>query len=161
MNENIFDKRRLKTFSNCKDLVRSMVGTRDGVIVYNEKFRLDLENTCYKASICEDLQKELEQLKEIEKEHQRINGDLRVEIKELKEQLEEADLELQLLDMITDENIKYKNQQKEFIKYMNDISEDLETEDVYDEEMKGYLIQRIDTFKEILQKYRSIIGDKE
>ena len=64
MNENIFDKRRLKIFSNCKDLVRSMVGTRDGVIVYNEKFRLDLENTCYKASICEDLQKKLEQLKE-------------------------------------------------------------------------------------------------
>lgn len=50
-------------------------------------------------------------------------------------------------------------QQKEFIKYMNDIIEDLETEDVDDQEMKGYLIQRIDTFKEILQKYKSIIGD--
>ena len=37
---------------------------------------------------------------------------------ELKKQLEEADLELQLLDMITDENIKYKNQQKEFIEYL-------------------------------------------
>lgn len=49
-------------------------------------------------------------------------------------------------------------QQKEFIKYMNDIIEDLETEDVDDEEMKGYLIQRINTFKEILQKYKSIIG---
>ena len=53
---------------------------------------------------------------------------------------------------------KYKTQQKEFIKYMNDIIEDLETEDVDDEEMKGYLIQRINTFKEILQKYKSIIG---
>ena len=50
-------------------------------------------------------------------------------------------------------------QQKEFIKYMNAIIEDLETEDVDDEEMKAYLIQRIDTFKEILQKYKSIIGD--
>lgn len=49
-------------------------------------------------------------------------------------------------------------QQKEFIKYMNAIIEDLETEDVDDEEMKGYLIQRINTFKEILQKYKSIIG---
>lgn len=48
--------------------------------------------------------------------------------------------------------------QKEFIKYMNDIIEDLETEDVDDEEMKAYLIQRIDTFKEILQKYKDIIG---
>ena len=54
---------------------------------------------------------------------------------------------------------KYKIQQKEFIKYMNDIIEDLETEDVDDEEMKGYLIQRINTFKEILQKYKDIIGD--
>ena len=31
-------------------------------------------------------------------------------------------------------------------------------EDVDDEEMKGYLIQRIDTFKEILSKYKEIIG---
>ena len=53
---------------------------------------------------------------------------------------------------------KYKTQQKEFIKYMNDIIEDLETEDVDDEEIKAYLIQRINTFKEILQKYKSIIG---
>ena len=90
MNENIFDKRRLKTFSNCKDLVRSMVGTRDGVIVYNEKFRLDLENTCYKASICEDLQKELEQLKEIEKEHKKLNGELREENKKYKEVIDKA-----------------------------------------------------------------------
>ena len=90
MDENIFDKRRLKIFSNCKELVRSMVGTRDGVIVYNEKFRLDLENTCYKASICEDLQQENQRLKEIEKEHQRINGELRVENKELKDRIDKA-----------------------------------------------------------------------
>lgn len=51
-----------------------------------------------------------------------------------------------------------KNQQKEFIGYMNKTIEELESDDVDDEEMKGYLIQRIDTFKEILQKYKSIIG---
>lgn len=45
-----------------------------------------------------------------------------------------------------------------FIRYMNDVIENLETEDVDDEEMKGYLIQRIDTFKEILQKYKEITG---
>ena len=123
------------------------------------------------------------ELKEIEKEHQRINGDLRIEIKELKEQYNDLVEEkeklqeqlsintLQLEEMklskrdYTQENILTmkltlkENQQKEFIKYMNDISEDLETEDVDDEEMKGYLIQRIDTFKEILAKYTSIIGD--
>ena len=54
---------------------------------------------------------------------------------------------------------KLETQQKEFIEYMNKTIEELECDDVDDEEMKGYLIQRIDTFKEILQKYKSIIGD--
>ena len=53
---------------------------------------------------------------------------------------------------------KLENQQKEFIDYMNKTIEELECDDVDDEEMKGYLIQRIDTFKEILQKYKDIIG---
>ena len=52
-----------------------------------------------------------------------------------------------------------ENQQKEFIEYMNKTIEELECDDVDDEEMKGYLIQRIDTFKEILSKYKEIIGD--
>lgn len=51
-----------------------------------------------------------------------------------------------------------KNQQKKFIEYMNKTIEELECDDVDDEEMKGYLIQRIDTFKEILSKYKKIIG---
>ena len=51
-----------------------------------------------------------------------------------------------------------ENQQKEFIEYMNKTIEELECDDVDDEEMKGYLIQRIDTFKEILSKYKEIIG---
>ena len=51
-----------------------------------------------------------------------------------------------------------ENQQKEFIEYMNKTIEELECDDVDDEEMKAYLIQRIDTFKEILQKYKTIIG---
>lgn len=59
------------------------------------------------------------------------------------------------------EFISDKTQQKEFIEYMNKTIEELECGDVDDEEMKGYLIQRIDTFKEILRKYQEIIGDKE
>ena len=51
-----------------------------------------------------------------------------------------------------------ETQQKEFIDYMNKTIEELECDDVDDEEMKSYLIQRIDTFKEILQKYKSIMG---
>ena len=52
-------------------------------------------------------------------------------------------------------------QQKEFIEYMTKTIEELECEDVDDEEMKGYLIQRTDTFKEILSKYKEIIGGKD
>ena len=57
-----------------------------------------------------------------------------------------------------EENTKLINQQKEFIEYMNKTIEELECDDVDDEEMKGYLIQRIYTFKEILSKYKEIIG---
>ena len=49
-------------------------------------------------------------------------------------------------------------QQKEFIEYMNKTIEELQSDDVDDEEMKAYLIQRIDTFKEILSKFKKIIG---
>ena len=52
---------------------------------------------------------------------------------------------------------KIENQQKEFIEYMNKTIEELECDDVGDEELKGYLIQEIDTFKEILSKYNEII----
>ena len=62
--------------------------------------------------------------------------------------------------------MKYKkvleeNQQKEFIEYMSKTIEELETDDVGDEELKGYLIQEIDTFKEILLKYKEIIDKLE
>lgn len=105
MNENIFDKRRLKTFSNCKDLVKSMVGTKDGVIFYNERFRVDLETTCYKASMCEDLQKENQQLKiqllekkcsdkDIEyKEKIKLQQRIEKAIKYVQEDLDEPDFE--------------------------------------------------------------------
>ena len=79
------------------------------------------------------------------------------ENQELKKQINEYQKEVCILDMRTDENIKYKNQQKEFIEYMTKTIEELECDDVDDEEIKGYLIQRIDTFKEILLKYKEII----
>ena len=54
--------------------------------------------------------------------------------------------------------LEENQQEKEFIEYMNKTIEELECDDVDDEEMKCYLIQRIDTFKEILSKYKEIIG---
>ena len=44
--------------------------------------RTDCSGRLGNSKKIDQLEKELEQLKEIEKEHQRINGDLRIEIKE-------------------------------------------------------------------------------
>ena len=63
-------------------------------------------------------------------------------------------------DYLEEENKKYKNQQQKFIEYMNKTIEELECDDVDDEEMKGYLIQRIDTFKENLSKFKEIFGQQ-
>ena len=91
------------------------------------------------------------------------------EIRILKKQLQERPKEYvfignaqnktrDFINQITKDNKEFKNQQKEFIEYMNKTIEELECDDVDDEEMKGYLIQRIDIFKEILSKYKEIIG---
>lgn len=84
------------------------------------------------------------------------------ELQELKKQLEEKEnIACNWKDSCL-ENAgkieKLENQQKEFIEYMNKTIKELECDDVDDEEIKGYLIQRIDTFKEILSKYKEIIG---
>ena len=78
---------------------------------------------------------------------------------------ENQELKQKYLNAVSDyettmaEKKEMENQQKEFIEYMSKTIEELECDDVGDEEMKDYLIQRIDTFKEILRKYKSIIGD--
>lgn len=92
------------------------------------------------------------------------NEELQQENQELNKQLEENKLnhkQLKDLDKIEKSFIEIKNQQKEFIEYLERTIEELECDDVDDEEMKGYLIQRIYTFKEILSKYYEIIGGKD
>ena len=96
-------------------------------------------------------------------------NDLLKENQELKKQLSIKTLQLEEVKLskrdYTQENILEmkltlkENQQKEFISYLEKTIEELESDDVDDEEMKGYLIQRIDTFKEILSKYKEITGD--
>ena len=76
------------------------------------------------------------------------------EIRQLKKQLE--DYKKLGFKYLQDKNNNLETQQKEFIEYMNKTIEELECDDVDDEEMKGYLIQRIDTFKDILSKYKKI-----
>lgn len=81
--------------------------------------------------------------------------DLIRENQELKEQLEEGILESLYFDMITDENIIFKNQQKEFIEWLE---QNIENEEYC------YLAQnpgercRKDVFEEALSKYKEIIG---
>ena len=93
--------------------------------------------------------------------------DLKKENQELKKQLEENKDKInwyenfEINKTIDKLRLKHNTQQKEFIEYMNKTIEELECEDFDDEEMKGYLIQRIDTFKEILSKFKKIIGDNK
>ena len=80
------------------------------------------------------------------------------------------------IDLLIKENQELKKQLEEYKEQVNKglyntcspyttgynkTIEELECDDVDDEEMKGYLIQRIDTFKEILAKYYEIIGGKD
>ena len=72
--------------SKLKDLLTSKLGLRHFAFQLKTGEYLDLVE--YKDY--EKLEKELEQLKEIEKEHQRINGCLHLEIKELKDRIDKA-----------------------------------------------------------------------
>ena len=96
-----------------------------------ENQELKLELSGYRQAILED--KDMLGLKE--------------ESEELKKQLEQYQEEVCILDMKTDENIKYKTQQKEFIEYL---------ENMLDDENDIFSVVRV---KDVLQKYKSIIGD--
>ena len=58
----------------------------------------------------------------------------------------------------THRNTELLEQQEEFINYMMNTIENITQDETDDEEIKGYLIQRGNTFKEILSKYKEIIG---
>lgn len=57
-------------------------------------------------------------------------------------------------DYLEEENKKYKNQQKEFIKWLEDYLNLFDYRDI--DEQAGY-----DMLEEILQKYKEIIGGKD
>lgn len=109
----------------------------DLLIKENKELKLQLKCTthCFDEEEHEKLKKEVEEYKD------KINWYENFEVNKTIDKL----------------RLKYNTQQKEFIEYMNKTIEELECDDVDDEEMKGYLIQRIDTFKEILSKYKEII----
>lgn len=104
----------------------------------NQELKLQLKGTthCFDEEEHEKLKKQVEEYKD------KINWYENFEVNKTIDKL----------------RLKHNTQQKEFIDYMNKTIEELECDDVDDEEMKGYLIQRIDTFKEILSKFKKIIG---
>lgn len=61
-----------------------------------------------------------------------------------------------LIIELSKENEVLKKQQKEFIKYMMNTIKELSNNETDDEDLKGYIYQRENTFKEILSKYNQI-----
>ena len=144
-------------------------------LVKNELNQIELQYNALKQQKFNELLKENQELKQkylnavsdyettmAEKEQlNSLVNSCQEEIRQLKKQLENKYEKVGTLtsELLYEENTKLINQQKEFIEYMNKTIEELECDDVDDEEIKGYLIQRIDTFKEILLKYKEIIED--
>lgn len=154
-----------------KDLNIKYIQDKTGLVDNDELIPIILEmiQESYKAGLC---QSEFDNTMGLIEENQ-----------ELKKQLEEKDILIKQCDLSVSNVMdcycnrtdcagrikdskqydsleqKVENQQKEFIEYLEKTIEELECEDVDDEEMKDYLIQRIYTFKEILSKYKEIIGD--
>ena len=128
----------------------------------NEQLRNDIN---YCKNFNKRLQKENQELK---KQLEYLRGSeylnqLRFERDMLQNVVDNGEVskeDKQFIDM-THRNTELLEQQKEFIEYMNKTIEELECEDGDEEEMKGYLIQRTYTFKEILSKYKEIIGGKD
>ena len=99
-----------------------------------------------------ELKKENKILRENAEHNDKVVDKVNWENLKLKKQLEEY--KRLGFEHLNDKCNKLENQQKEFINYMNKTIEELECDDVSDEELKGYLIQRIEIFKEILSKYK-------
>lgn len=88
--------------------------------------------------------------------------DLLKENQELKKQIEQYQEEVCILDMRTDENIKLINQQKEFIKYLENkifILHDEMTELSAGMCNTDYQNTKLKIYQEVEQKYKETIGD--
>lgn len=115
----------------------------------NQKLETEKEQLNSLVNSCqEEIRRLKKQLEEYIKQNMKLKDELFDKRKEYQDTYKDVRIEIK----------EYKTQQKEFIDYMNKTIEELECDDVDDEEIKGYLIQRIDTFKEILSKFKKIIG---
>ena len=101
------------------------------------------------------LKKQLEYLRSGEYYNQ-----LRFENKMLQDIVDNGEVSKEDREFIdcTHRNTELLGQQEEFINYMMNTIENITQDETDDEEIKGYLIQRGNTFKEIFSKYKEIIG---
>ena len=157
-------KEKLDKYENPEDMTLMMMWCTEKVKDENEKLKQQLheasltiqemaEQDIECPSNCEKLRQLKKQLEELKSTNKVLSEEL------TKDKILKQDCLTTCCGIPIGDIPKLINQQKEFIEYMNKTIEELECDDVDDEEMKGYLIQRIDTFKEILQKYKDIIGD--
>lgn len=142
---NLLEEKMARVINNNQELKTELKESNDSVIWWSNRF-----NAINKQN--EELKKQLENTNE--------------QIEYLRRSIERKedtiiDLQNERIPYTNEYVCKLEAQQKEFIEYMNKTIEELECDDVDDEEMKGYLIQRIDTFKEIFSKYKELIGCKE
>ena len=145
----------LKSFSKYNQSFMS----KDGKKITLFKVFQELKELHYLLKIKNDYIKELQQENESLKKQleEKNKPQIFIDTQDIEERYAEGLYQ----DYLEEENKKYKNQQKEFIEYMNKTIEELECDDIGDEELKGYLIQEIDIFKEILSKYKDIIDKWE
>lgn len=144
----MFEKEQLKKQLEEKNKPQIFIDTQD----IEERYAEGL----YQDYLEEENKKIKKQLEEYQLQNINLRADIMIQKKAFPNKLIKDKTFYDLYDMPTYEDLL--NQQKEFIEYMNKTIEELECDDFGDEEMKGYLIQRIDTFKEILSKYKEIIG---
>lgn len=79
----VFDKRKISTFRDFKELVRSnkLIGRREICIVVD---KLELENVVYKAELFDDIRKENKKLKDELLKYEIQNSKLQKELVELR-----------------------------------------------------------------------------
>lgn len=127
------------------------------------KEALEAKSYCKYANKCDELDDcSREEYEDMANANVRLsveNYDLKEENQRLKKQLENKYEKVGTLtsELLYEENTKLINQQKEFINYLEDEIEKATTNPYT--KLSEYGMNRIHIYKEILQKYKSIIGD--
>ena len=126
------------------------------------KEALEAKSYCKYANKCDELNDcSREEYEDMANANVRLSGenyDLKEENQRLKKQLENKYEKVGTLtdELLYEENTKLINQQKEFINYLEDEIEKATTNPYT--KLSEYGMNRIHIYKEILQKYKSIIG---